>query len=138
MQKWEQTIEKDIAKANRVCDDAMHSLFQITYYIGKKVIFFHKFPDLYSLFIEVKTNMTEKIYHGEKNCCKILSHISLVVQNKMLHRIRDSRFFGIIIDESTDVFVTNHLVVFVGFVKKSFFVFFLDCCMLKRKIKMHV
>jgi hypothetical protein len=101
----------------------MHSLFQATYYVGKEVIPFHKFLDLYSLLVKVKANMTEKIYHGEKNCGKFLFHISLVVQKKMLDRIRDFRFFGIIIDESTDIFVTNHLVVFVGFVKKKILCF---------------
>ena len=35
----------------------------------------------------------------------------------MLDRVRDSRFFGIMIDKSTDISVTCHLVVFATFVE---------------------
>ena len=38
---------------------------------------------------------------------------------KMLDRVRDSRFFGIMIDESTDISVTCHLVVFASFVEEG-------------------
>ena len=75
-------MEKCIAEANRVCNNAMHSLFQATYYMGKEIISLHKFPSLCSLFVKVKANMTEKLYYDEKNCGKILICISLMVQNK--------------------------------------------------------
>lgn len=75
-------MEKCIAEANRVCNNAMHSLFRATYYIGKEIISLHKFPGLCSLFVKVKANMTEKLYYDEKNCGKILICISLMVQNK--------------------------------------------------------
>ena len=38
---------------------------------------------------------------------------------KVLDRVRDSRFFGIMIDESTDISVTGHLVVFASFVEEG-------------------
>ena len=38
---------------------------------------------------------------------------------KILDRVRDSRFFGIMIDESTDISVTGHLVVFASFVEEE-------------------
>jgi hypothetical protein len=43
----------------------------------------------------------------------------ILVQKKILDRVRDSRFFGIMIDESTDISVTGHLVVFSSFVEKG-------------------
>jgi hypothetical protein len=64
-------MEKGIVEANRACDGAMHSLFQATYYTGKEVIPFHKFPDLCSLLVKMKVNMTERLYHDEKNCGEI-------------------------------------------------------------------
>ena len=88
----------------------MHSLFQAAYYIGKEVIPFHKFLDLCALFVRVKANMTKKLYHDEKSCGEILFCISSVVQKKVLDRVRDSRLFGIMIDELTDIFVTCHFV----------------------------
>ena len=62
--------------------------------------------------------MTEKIYHDEKNYGEILFCISSMVQ-KILDRVRDSRFFGIMIDESTDISVICHLIVFASFVKEG-------------------
>ena len=52
-------MKKNIAKANRACDEAMHSLYQTTYYIGKEVISFHKFSILCSLLIKIKANIME-------------------------------------------------------------------------------
>ena len=42
-----------------------------------------------------------------------------MVIKKTLDRVRDSRFFGIMIDESTDLFVTCHLVVFASFIEEG-------------------
>ena len=53
-------MEKCIAEANRTCNEAIHYLFQATYYIGNAVIPYYKFPGLCSLFVNVKANMTKK------------------------------------------------------------------------------
>lgn len=37
----------------------------------------------------------------------------------MLDRVRDSRFLGIMIDESTDISVTNYLVIFASLVEEG-------------------
>ena len=100
-------MKKCIVEANRACDEAMHYLFQASYYIGKEIISFHKFSGLYSLFGKVKANMIKKLYHDEKNCGEILFCISSVVQKKVLDRVRDSRFFGIMINESTYIYICN-------------------------------
>ena len=76
-------MEKGIAKANRACDEAMHYLFQATYYIGKEVILFHKFPGLCYLLVKVKANMMKKFYHDEKSCGEILFCISSVVKKNV-------------------------------------------------------
>ena len=39
---------------------------------------------------------------------------------KILDRVRDAKFFGIMIDESTDISVTCDLVVFANFVEDGF------------------
>jgi len=40
-----------------------------------------------------------------------------VLQKKILDRVRNLKFYGIMIDESTDVSVTKHIVVFACFVE---------------------
>lgn len=41
-----------------------------------------------------------------------------MVQKKVLDRIQDSGFFGSMIDESMDISVPDHFVVFASFVKE--------------------
>lgn len=96
----------------------MHSLFQAAYYIGKEIIPFKKILGLCSLFVKAKTNMTKIFYHGERSCGKILFCILSAVQKKVLDKIWESKFFGIMIDEFMDIFVTSHFVVFASFIKK--------------------
>ena len=58
---------------------------------------------------------------------------------KILDRVRDSRFFSIIIDESTDISVTGHLVIFASFDKEGLsFCVFLGLLHIEEGKKMHV
>jgi len=52
------------------------------------------------------------MYHDDKACADMLVCICIVIQRKMFYRVRDSQFFGVMVDESTDIFVFKHLVVF--------------------------
>ena len=78
-------MERKIVEGNRVYDEAIHSLSQVAYYIGKEIILFQKHFDLYSLFVKVRTYMKEKLYHDEISCGEILFCISSMVRN--LHLI---------------------------------------------------
>ena len=118
-QHGERTMERGIAEANRTCDEAMQCLFQAAYYMGKELLPFCKFPGLCALLVSVKANITESLYHDEKSCAEILYSIATVVQKKVLDRVRDSKFYGVMIDESTDISVTGHLVVFASFVEEG-------------------
>ena len=63
--------------------------------------------------------MTSKLYHDKKTCGEMVFGISSVIQRKVLEKMRDSTFFGLMIDESTDISVQGHLVVFVTFLEAS-------------------
>ena len=118
-QKGKMTMEKMVAATNKVCDDAVLSLFKATYFLGKETIGYCKFPALCELLLSVHANITTKLYHDEKVCVEMLFCISKVVQKKILDRVRNSKFYGIMIDESTDVSVTGHIVVFACFVEEG-------------------
>jgi len=51
------------------------------------------------------------------DCADMLICISSVIQRKMLDRVQNSQYYGIMIDESTDISVTGLLVVFATFLK---------------------
>ena len=47
----------------------------------------------------------------------MISAISRVIQIQVLDRVCDSNFFGLMIDESIDISVQGHLLVFVTFLE---------------------
>lgn len=71
------------------------------------------------ILVSINANFTTKLYHDDKACAEMLFCISKVLQKNILDRVMNSKFFGIMIDESTDVSVTSHIVVFACFVEKG-------------------
>lgn len=41
------------------------------------------------------------------------------MQKKVLNHIKDMKFYNILIDESTDISMTGHLVIFIMFIKEG-------------------
>jgi hypothetical protein len=111
------SLQKAVVAANHSCDEAVVSLFKAAYFMGKETIPSHKFPTLCNLLVSCKAPMTEKLYHDEKACNDMVFAISSVLQRQILDRVRDSKFFGLMIDESTDISVKGHLVVFATFLE---------------------
>jgi hypothetical protein len=111
------SLQKAVAAANHVCDEALLSLFRAAYFMGKETIPFHKFPTLCDLLMFCNAPMANKLYHDEKACNDMVFGISSVIQRQVLDRIRDSKFFGLMIDESTDISVKGHLMVFATFLE---------------------
>lgn len=114
-----QVLKKQVTTANRLCDEAMISLLRAAYFVGKEGLSFHKFPSLCSLLLACKALLPEKLNHDEKACSEMVFVISCVITRNILDRVRDSPFFGLMIDESTDISVTGHLVVFATFLEGS-------------------
>ena len=112
-------MEKVIKEVSRTCNEAILSLFRVAYYIGKSLIPFARFLELLELLVSEKATMTESLYHDEKSCFDLFFCILSIIQKSVLHRVRDAKFYGIMIDESTDISVTGHLVVFATFVEEG-------------------
>jgi len=69
------------------------------------------------MLLSVNANITTKLYHDEKTCVVVLFCILKVFYKNILDRVRNSKFYGIIIDESTDVSVTGHIVIFASIIE---------------------
>ena len=110
---------KVIKEINQTCDEAILSLFHATYYISKSLIPFGRFLELCQLVVLVKATMTESLYHDEKYSFDLVFCISFVIQKSILHRVQDAKFYGIMNDESTDISITQHLVIFATFVQEG-------------------
>ena len=71
------------------------------------------------LLLICKSPITNGLYHDEKSCTQMIYYISTVVHKKKLDRIRDSKSFGLMIDDSIDISSIDHDVVFGTFVKEG-------------------
>lgn len=72
-------------------------------------------------------SIIESLYHDEKSCNELLVCISNILHKENLDEIRDSNFFGLMIDENTDVSAIGHVVVFGIFVEEALrVIIFLD------------
>ena len=109
-------MEKMMHQVTKSCDEALLTLFRAAYYLGRETIPFCKYSALCDLLLTCKSPITNGLYHDEKSCAEMIYCISIVIHKKNLDRIRDSKFFGLMIDESTDISSTGHVVVFGTFV----------------------
>ena len=113
------TMERVIQNSQRQCDEALQTLFQVAYFVGKQSLSPCKFPALCKLLKSVNAPITSTMYQDHKACSDLLWCILVVLQKKIICRVRNSPFYGIMIDESTDVSVTGHLVVFATIVEEG-------------------
>ena len=119
LQSGGKVLEKAIKQGQRACDESLSSLFRAAYFIGKQSLPYAKFPSLCSLLASVKAPITASLYHDEKSCADLIACMSNVIKKKIICRVRNSPFYGIMIDESTDISVTGHLVVFATIIEEG-------------------
>jgi hypothetical protein len=112
-------MEKAIFVGQRACDEALQTIFKTAYFTGKQYLPYSKFSVLCKLLMSVNALITASMYQNEKACRDLIFCISTVMQQKIVCRIRNSPFFGIMVDESTDISVTGHLVMFATITKKG-------------------
>ena len=69
--------------------------------------------------MSVNAPITSSMYQDEKACGDLITCISAVLKKKILCRIQNSLFFGIMIDESTDISATSYHVMFATIVEEG-------------------
>jgi len=99
-------MEKAILQGQKACDEAVASLFRAAYFLGKQSLPYSKFSSLCKLLVTVKAPMTLSMYQDEKSCVDLMMCISVVIQKRVLARVKNSTFYGVMMDESTDISVT--------------------------------
>ena len=112
-------MEKMMHQVTKSCDEALLTLFRAAYNLDRETIPFYKYSALCDLLLTCKSPITNDLYHDEKSYAEMIYCISIVIHKKKLDRIRDSKFFGLMIDESTNICSTGHVVVFGTFVEED-------------------
>ena len=118
-QEGQKVMEKMMHQVTKSYDEALLTLFRAAYYLGRETIPFCKYSALCDLPLTCKLPIINGLYHNEKSYAEMIYCISTIIHKKKLNRIRDSKFFGLMIDESTDISSTGHVVVFGTFVEEG-------------------
>ena len=112
-------MERDIAKANWICNEAIQYFFQFVYCIGKIFIPFNNFSRLFILLVSVYFHGREFVSSQKLVYNFLFFGISSIMQKKVTNQIEDLKFYNVMIDELIDISMTNHLVVFITFVEEG-------------------
>ncbi|KAL2641778.1 hypothetical protein R1flu_009365 [Riccia fluitans] len=64
-------------------------------------------------------DVPRRLYRDDKACVEFIFYMSQVIEVQVLDQVRASPFWGLMIDKSTDVSVTSHLVVFCTFLDEG-------------------
>ncbi|MCO5555387.1 hypothetical protein L7F22_008933 [Adiantum nelumboides] len=95
-------------------------LFAAAYHVAKEDLAFSKFTSTLDL-LEVCgcPYLVRDLYQNDKACSSFICYISKDVLRKILKRLKASRFYSIMIDESTDISCDQHMIVYASFIEDS-------------------
>ena len=111
-------MEKIILIGQDTCNEALKTLFKAAYFIGKQFFPYFKFFALCKLLMFVNAPIITSMYQDEKACSDLITCISAIFK-KIFCKIRNSPFFGIMIDESTYISVSGHFIMFATIVEEG-------------------
>ncbi|MCO5609693.1 hypothetical protein L7F22_063925 [Adiantum nelumboides] len=95
-------------------------LFAAAYHVAKEDLAFSKFTSTLDL-LEVCCcpYLVRDLYQNDKVCSSFICYTSEDVLIKILKRLKASRFYSIMIDESTDISCDQHMIVYASFIEDS-------------------
>jgi len=91
---------------------------KIAYWIAKENVAFRKFRDLNMLVLN-NYDTEDLNYANDRALREFLASISFIIEQKTLNEIRESPFFSIITDESTDTSTQEQLILYAKYFSKE-------------------
>ncbi|KAL3690756.1 hypothetical protein R1sor_004407 [Riccia sorocarpa] len=113
------SMEQVMKSSKHLADSAVLNLFKTAYHIARVNLPFAKFPGMCAWLTSVGCELTVSLYQSERSCVSMIHCISNAVQQMILERVKKSPFFGLMVDEATDVSVTSALVLFAIFLENG-------------------
>ncbi|EFJ35933.1 hypothetical protein SELMODRAFT_404278 [Selaginella moellendorffii] len=59
-----------------------------------------------------------RYYNSDKGCSQLITSINKVIVKNILQKVRESPYFGLKVDESTDISIMKHLIFYVIYIMK--------------------
>ena len=77
----------------------------------------YTFLSLCNLLLSCNVPMTSTLYYDEKTYVDMIFKIFNVIQRQVLEKLKDSKYFGLMIEETMDISIKEHFIVFVIFLE---------------------
>ncbi|KAI5078826.1 hypothetical protein GOP47_0006497 [Adiantum capillus-veneris] len=118
--KSKMTIDDGVQKRADVAMVSTKRLFAAAYHVAKEDLAFSKFTSTLDL-LEICEcpYLMRDLYQNDKSCSSFVCYISEDLLRKIVQRLKASNFYSITIDESTDVSLDQHMIVYASFIEDS-------------------
>ncbi|MCO5601158.1 hypothetical protein L7F22_055277 [Adiantum nelumboides] len=112
-------LKEGLKKMNTTQEDALLNLFKAAFFIGKNSLPFALYPSLLSLMKETGVKCMTSLYNDDKACTEIIQCLAKSIMDETLAKVRESPWFGVMVDESTDIAIHHHMVVYISYLEKG-------------------
>ncbi|MCO5556941.1 hypothetical protein L7F22_010496 [Adiantum nelumboides] len=112
-------LKEGLKKMNTTQEDALLNLFKAAFFIGKNSLPFALYPSLLSLMKETGVKCMTSLYNDDKACTEIIQCLAKSIMDETLAKVRKSPWFGVMVDESTDIAIHHHMVVYISYLEKG-------------------
>ncbi|MCO5603035.1 hypothetical protein L7F22_057178 [Adiantum nelumboides] len=114
------SFQVGVTKHFKDMEDSMKNLFRVSYFVAKNYLLYTKYVPTLELLRECNTpNIPENMYNNDKACASFVHYIGKGLEVEYLAHARRSPFFGLMVDESTDISIEEHMIVYVSYIKDN-------------------
>lgn len=112
-----ESIQKSIKKVHEMKDEALLTLFRSAYFIAKNNLSFSLFSRLISHMQDCMVPYSTSLYNDDKSCAEMIFCMAKYLMDFTLKKVTSSRWFGVMIDESTDISSHGHMVIYLSYLE---------------------
>jgi len=113
--KKNQTKLSVTSALNIIDDPAIWTRIQAAWWLGKEGIALHKFNSLVETHLYNRGLAAPTAYRDDKSAWDMLDLIARYFRRLLKDRITASPFYGIMVDETTDVTASQQLIIYIKF-----------------------
>ncbi|KAI5075900.1 hypothetical protein GOP47_0009976, partial [Adiantum capillus-veneris] len=110
-------MQKGLKTMHATQEDSLLNLFKAAYFIGRNNLSILLYPSLLALIKDLDVKSMTSLYNDDKACSEMLQCIANSIMHESLEKVRESPWFGVVVDESTDISIHHHLVMYLSYLE---------------------
>ncbi|MCO5595157.1 hypothetical protein L7F22_049196 [Adiantum nelumboides] len=110
-------MQKGLKKMHSTQEESMLNLFKAAYFIGRNNLSIALYPSLLALMKDLDVKSITSLYNDDKACSKMLQCIANSIMQETLEKVQMSPWFGVVVDESTDISINHHMVMYLSYLE---------------------